>query len=120
MKTRRRTSTGFLLIIVICVATIVIHNLKRYYVDKSYVVTVITSCDPVLHNCFETDPNNPDPNLSIPVYEKVEVTAFAAPTCLDEHTCRDFSCEGVKGMCSITYCIEDSKDPGEFCATSSK
>lgn len=118
MKTRRRTSAAFLIFIVICVAAIVIHNLKRYYLDKAYVVTVITSCDPLVHNCFQADPNNPDPNLSIPVYKKVGVSAFAAPSCLDEHTCTDFSCESVDDQCTIAYCDQDSKEPGEFCTSS--
>lgn len=115
-SSRRRTSVVFLLLVTVAVLVIVGHNFYRYYIDRNYVITAITACDPSAP-CFQMDSENADPNFQIPLYSKVEVDAADAPHCLDEHACTDFSCAGARHTCMITYCSADTTDDGESCVS---
>jgi hypothetical protein len=111
---RKQKPQLFLFGVAIVVVLIFGHNLKKYYLDKNYLDEAITACNPLQHSCFEADPNNPNPDLQVPIYEKVEVEAANAPACLDEHSCKEFTCTGTS--CRITYCSAESKEAGEVCS----
>jgi len=114
---KSRVSGWFLLCILLGIIIVLGHNFYRYYLEKSYIVNAVSVCDPQQHSCFEADPNVPNPDLPIPVYEKIEVTAADAPACLDEHSCPNFSCVNAHGTCTITYCSTDNLEDGEACSS---
>ncbi len=109
----------FFAVLMLCAIVFVGYNFERYYVQKMYPVHVFTACDPTRHSCFTADPASSDPTFQAGTYEKVQISAAAAPSCLDEHTCKNFSCAGVQGTCAITFCSKDNLETGESCTTSS-
>jgi len=109
-------TTIFFIILCAIVLIIAEHNFVRYYVKKDYPLHVFTVCNTKKNNCFEANPDVSDPTFQTGPYEKVEITATYAPSCLDEHTCSDFSCYGIRGTCQIIYCSPDTKENGENCS----
>lgn len=109
-------STTFFTVLCIFILAIAGHNFVRYHILKDYPVSTFTECDPEKHNCFLADIDTSDPTFQTGPYAKVEVNAAYAPSCLDEHTCSNFSCDGIAGFCDVKYCTEDSVDEGETCS----
>lgn len=109
------TPAAFLCLLGIIVVVIAGHNFERYYLAKDYPLHVFTACDPISHSCFIADEATADPTFQNGPYEKVEIGAAHAPSCLGEHTCSNFSCDGISA-CSVTYCSESSKEEGETCS----
>lgn len=109
----------FLICTGILVLIVGIHNFTRYYIMRDYPLNVFSSCDPAMHSCFIANPDTADPTFQTEPYEKVAVDAAHAPSCLDEHTCSNFTCEGVGGTCEVTYCSADTVEEGESCSNAS-
>lgn len=112
---RKYGASVFIGILFVIVSIVVGHSFLRYYVIKDYPLSVFTVCNPEAHNCFEVVEDTGLAFQSEP-YAKVEITAMYAPSCLGEHSCSDFSCDGVSGMCNITFCSEDTRESGEVCS----
>lgn len=113
---KRYESVTFLISLGALVAIIAGHNFERYHIFKDYPVHVFTACDTSIHSCFEADPATADPTFQTGPYAKVEMNAKYAPSCLDEHTCSNFTCDGIVGICQVIYCSADSKETGESCS----
>ena len=108
-------TTVFFIIFIGLILFIAGHNFVRYYIARDYILNVFTSCDSTQHNCFKADPNTADLTFQSGTYEKIQVSAAYAPSCLDEHNCPDFSCDARDSVCNITYCSDDNLDEGESC-----
>lgn len=106
----------FLVILGVFVLIVAGHNFERYHVASDYPLHVFTNCDSTKNSCFGADPDIGDPTFQSGTYEKVEMIASGAPHCLDEHTCTDFTCDGIAD-CQITYCSEETIEDGESCTT---
>lgn len=106
----------YLFLIVFFVLIIAVYNFMHYYVFKNYTVQVYTACDTSKHSCFVADPDIADPTFQSVPYSKVEMTASNIPSCLEEHTCSDFTCDNIVGACFVTYCSELNKEDGETCS----
>lgn len=117
---RSAHKTTFLICVGILVLIVAIHNFARYYVAKDYPFHVFTSCAPFMHSCFTADPTNSDPTFQGGAYEKVMIDAAHAPICLEEHTCANFSCDGLGALCQVTYCSPDALEDGESCTSSTQ
>ena len=90
-------------------------NFVRYFVFKDFELYTFTACNPDTHSCFLTDPKFNGFSFYSEPYVKVEIAAAIAPSCLDEHTCVDFSCTDTGDMCVVTYCAEEFLEEGEIC-----
>ena len=112
----RNKSLAFLIFLIIAVFAIVGYRFQNYYITRDYVLNVFTPCDPTAHSCFAADESIADPSFQTGPCEKVEIIAHYVPPCLEEHTCKDFSCEGITS-CKISYCSNDLLDVGESCIT---
>lgn len=117
---RSAHTAAFLVCIGILILGAAAHNFIRYYVAKDYPFHVFTACNPAVENCFVADPNSSDPTFQSGTYEKVTIDAAHAPRCLEQHTCTDFSCDGLGAACSITYCSHDALETGESCTAPSR
>jgi hypothetical protein len=106
----------FLGFMVLFVSLVGLHNYNQYYILKDYPVYALTPCDPSVHSCFLIDEELAFFSTQAGPYSKVEIHASDAPACLDEHTCVDFSCEGMGASCSMTFCSEETKEEGEYCS----
>lgn len=110
----RLGSISFFVVLFVLVFGIIAHNYDRYYLVRHFPVHAFTLCDTAAHSCFESA-GDQDLSYQSGPYEKVEMDAAYAPSCLEEHTCSDFSC-GTTGTCAITYCSEDTLEEGETCS----
>jgi hypothetical protein len=110
----------FFAVIIAIIGVVAGHNFYRYYLQKNYVLHVLTSCDTTTHSCFIADPATADPTFQSAPYDKVEISAAVAPSCLEEHTCTDFACTGIKGYCDLSYCSPATLEDGESCSTTTK
>ena len=119
---KKSSPTIFLIFIGIFIALVIGQNFRRYHIIKNYSLNVFTSCDVEKHNCFQVASGTVDLlPFQVGQYAKVEIIATYAPVCLDEHTCSDFSCDGIiDSACRITYCSEDTKEEGEICSNESQ
>ena len=106
----------FLILLIIAVVVVVGYRFEQYYIARDYVVNVFTECDSTTHSCFIADQATADPAFQTGPYEKVTITAHDVPSCLEEHTCTNFSCDGIQS-CTITYCSSDVLEDGESCTT---
>jgi hypothetical protein len=106
----------YLIFISIFVLVVIGYNFVHYYIIRNYPVQVFTACNPIQHNCFVADPNTADPTFQATLYSKVKITALYAPSCLEEHTCSDFTCDGIMGACVVKYCSETTREDGETCS----
>jgi hypothetical protein len=109
--------TNFLIFITFIVFFVIGHNFIRYYIEKDYPVQAFSMCDATVHNCFNADPDIADPTFQTGPYSKVNITARSAPSCLDEHSCNDFTCKDISGFCKVLYCSNDIKEEGESCSS---
>jgi hypothetical protein len=105
----------FFILVVFLAFIFIAYNFDRYYLLKQYPVQAFTTCDPAQHSCFTADPSTADPTFQSGAYEKVRINAKIAPSCLDEHTCSNFTCNGLNGACTITYCSKHTLESGESC-----
>lgn len=105
----------FLITITILIMVVIGHNFYRYFVAKDYIVHAFIECNPINHSCFKADNETSSPVFKTNPYAKVEILSINAPPCLEEHTCRNFSCESKDGSCHIIYCSENSVEEGENC-----
>lgn len=85
-----------------------------YVLKKNYAVIVHTSCDPSINKCFFSDCKPEVVGCDVGPFEKVEIRAFNAPTCLLEHTCGSFTCAN-RDQCIITFCNDNNINEGESC-----
>lgn len=113
-----KKGVGYILVLfIIIIAVASINRYKQYVLDRNFVLEVATACgatepgDCFIAICESEDPSDCDTTL----YKKVNIIARDAPKCLEEHTCADFSCNGI-ASCNITYCNDDSIEDGEECA----
>lgn len=109
----------FIICLSLFVLIVPVHNYIRYYIYRDYDLHVFSQCNPLEHNCFLADSESADPTFQNGPYIKVSLNASVAPTCLDEHTCTDFSCANIRGRCEITYCKQALLDGGETCTNNS-
>ncbi len=89
----------------------------RYYdyvVKKNFLFDVAVECDPSSETCFVWDCDVNDPECDSTPYKKVEILAQNSPKCLEEHSCENFSCDGLE-ECSVTTCSDETLDEGEVC-----
>jgi hypothetical protein len=107
---------AFLIFVGVLVLIVVVHSYLRYYAARDYQLHVFSVCDPSLHSCFVDDPSKADPTFQTGPYDKILIDAAHAPSCLDEHTCQNFSCDSVGGSCSVQYCSLDALEAGESCS----
>ena len=86
----------------------------QYVINKNFTIDVNTSCDINKDKCFSY--LEEDGTVSEP-YKKVTLLAKYALSCLEEHTCPNFSCptDIKEDDCLTTYCSEDILDEGESC-----
>lgn len=112
----RGSRLPFLLALALLVAAVGYHNFNRFYLTKDYPLQVFTACDSTKYSCFVADADSADPTFQNEPYAKVEISASAAPHCLDEHTCTDFTCTGVHGACIVKYCSDATLETGETCS----
>lgn len=91
---------------------VMVYRYYDYVFDKNFVLMMNTKCDPSRELCFSTD----DPSLDFDKgpYKKIEILAKDAPACLEEHTCENFSCAGIKS-CTETFCSSQNITEGEKC-----
>ena len=110
------TKMGFLLILAL-IGGIVWYRYDQYVIAGNFILHADTACDPQKHSCFVLDciPGE-TPDCEIMPYQKVDIIANQAPTCLAEHLCTDFSCAESQD-CSITYCSNETLEEGEVCTT---
>jgi hypothetical protein len=74
-----------------------------------------TICDATKEKCYA---QSADFGFLETPYKKVSILASRAPKCLEEHNCESFSCSDISddpNICAITYCSDNTKDPGEEC-----
>jgi hypothetical protein len=116
MKNDKTSRYAFFIFLATAVVLIVGYRFDRYYVAQDYLVDVFTQCDTTSHSCFEADETIADPAFQGAPYEKIEILARDTPKCLEEHVCKDFSCDGI-ASCAVTYCSSESLEDGESCTT---
>ncbi len=81
-----------------------------YKIKKDFQVYSVLECDPTFESCFIYDDDVENP------YKKIEIMYQFAPSCLEEHTCKDFNCDGLGlGMCAVISCDEQILEVGEAC-----
>ena len=87
----------------------------EYVLNHNFVMNVYTACNPAIEQCFVSD-CSPADDLSCPPgpYKKIEIRSSDAPKCLEEHTCKDFRCDGIVS-CTATYCSAETLEAGESC-----
>ena len=112
----KHRNSYFLTFLVVAVLIVIGYRFERYYIARDYVLNVFTQCDTTIHSCFTADQNTADPAFQSVPYEKVTIVAHDVPSCLEEHSCTDFSCTGIPS-CKITYCSNDVLGDGESCTT---
>jgi hypothetical protein len=117
---KRLELVGFLVFILIIVLIVAGHNFERYYIAKNYPLHVFINCDTAKHSCFVADPATADPTFQASPYAKVLINAAHAPSCLEEHDCSNFSCNGIIGACEVMYCSKDSLEDGETCSNTTQ
>jgi hypothetical protein len=104
------------LFVIMLLALLVVVGYRYYeYVHmRNFLLDVNVSCKPAQESCFVANCNPADSECDTTPYKKVEIIAHDAPVCLEEHTCEDFSCDGITG-CTITNCSAPSLSDGEKC-----
>ncbi len=107
----------FLISIFVLVVMVFAYNFLHYYTAKEYPLYSYTSCDPSRDSCFEVDPESENFAFYTEPYAKVDIIARYAPTCLNEHTCTNFTCIGIEDHCTVTYCSDEVLEDGELCST---
>ena len=99
--------------IVLALLTVMAGRYQGYVNDRNYVLKAAVPCDPADNSCFvSTCQSGDDPGCE--PYAKVQVLARNAPSCLEEHACTTFSCEG-RPECRLSYCSHDTLEAGERC-----
>jgi hypothetical protein len=107
----KKYPVGIFVIVILGFACIAGYRYKDYVIDRNFVLSVNTICDPSSELCF--DPVT-DYSFNDFPYKKVEIIAKNAPPCLEEHMCESFSCDNIDG-CTVIYCSEETKWEGELC-----
>lgn len=108
-----KISKYFFVLVVLSLLCVIGYRYYDYIYKQNFLLDVNASCDPVKENCFVAD-CEPGPDCDQTPYKKVEILAHNAPKCLEEHTCENFSCDGI-GSCNVTYCLADTLSDGEKC-----
>ncbi len=106
----------FLLFLLFLFLVLIGYHTYKYYIVKNFILEVFTACNPTIDICFIADSNIADPNFQSEPYKKVIINADYAPQCLEEHSCENFSCDGISGNCSVIYCSQESVADGEMCS----
>lgn len=85
-----------------------------YFIAKNISLYAFTPCSPDIENCFISSEESAYFEFQLEPYKKIEILDKYAPTCLEEHTCENFSCDGIES-CIVTYCSEETLEDGEYC-----
>jgi len=91
-------------------------NFLRYYVFKNFTLYTFTACNQLHDKCFLSNQEHSGFSFYNKPYKKVKIVAHKAPSCLNEHTCDDFSCTDNDTSCTITFCSLNSVEKGEVCS----
>lgn len=110
-----KLSKYFFIAIALILLCIVGYRYYDYVYKGNFPLEVNAVCNPSIEKCFvsDCDPAN-DENCDTAPYKKVEISKNEAPICLEEHSCKTFSCSGLSN-CAITYCSSDTLSDGEKC-----
>jgi len=110
-----------IILAIIGITILIVVGIKyvQFYVNKDFTFQTQVDCDPAVESCFQVLEDNQDPETGIIYYDGspykyVEMPAALAPTCLEETTCPEFTCESVGEECATYYCDvndEESYDP---------
>jgi hypothetical protein len=103
----------FFIVTLIFIFCIIGYRYYDYVYKQNFILSVSVTCDPAIHSCFVWDCGEEEGCDATP-YEKIEILAYQAPQCLEEHNCESFSCTGLES-CTVTYCSEDTLSEGEKC-----
>lgn len=106
----------FILSIVFVILIIIGYRYNQFYSEKQFTLHIDSSCNPTSQSCFQITCTSGDIACDPSPYEKVDILDKNAPTCLEEHSCTNFSCNGISD-CAITYCSTDTLEAGENCTT---
>ena len=114
-----KKTIAFLATVLFLIVLVSFHNFVRYHINRDYELIGYTSCDQNFNNCFISDEKLIDFAFYTKPYAKVSINAKYAPDCLNEHTCLNFSCDGIPS-CVLSYCDAESTEPGEHCTDVNK
>lgn len=106
-----KKSKTLLWILLLAVIIIVGYKYQQFYLSKNYTFITTINCDPAVETCFQVTEENRDYETAIihydgSPYKYAEMDGDAAPACLEETTCPDFTCDIAlgDGYCAIYTC----------------
>jgi hypothetical protein len=107
----------FLIFISIIVLFIVGFRYYQYIVNRNFFLSVNTECNPTKEKCFVSDclPEK-DKECDTSPYKKIKILARESPVCLEEHSCKNFSCADNSKQCFIYQCSDSTLEEGEKCS----
>jgi hypothetical protein len=106
----------FALLMALLLTVLVGYRFYDYAIGKNFTIDIYTDCNPAEHSCFLLEDLDMGYGIEDGPYERVSIVSKHAPACLEEHSCEDFTCEGLpEESCTITYCSEDTVGEGEVC-----
>lgn len=106
-----KANNPFLIIALFLLIIVIGNRFYQYVFLGSFLVEVNTSCDSQKANRFTNDFED-----SVEPYKKVLIRYSYVPSCLEEHSCKEFSCTGYSpDGCSEIYCEDSSLEEGEKC-----
>ena len=102
--------------VLVIVAGVIGFRYHQYVIAENYLLHVTTPCDTEAHSCFVYVDTESGASSENTAFKKIEILASQAPSCLEEHTCGEFSCTNYAG-CNEIYCDEDTLSDGESCVS---
>lgn len=101
-------------ILIFAFAATVASRYYHYAVERDFLLKADIACDPAVQACFAINCEPDDPDCDPAPFAKAKVRAKDAPVCFEEHSCRDFSCDGRRD-CATSFCAPDALGEGEHC-----
>ncbi len=92
------------------------YRFYEYALQRNFLLQANVTCDAQHNSCFVADCSADTLGCDTTAYEKITILARNAPSCIEEHSCKEFNCASY-GTCSVQYCAANAVQTGEKCIT---